>query len=182
MGRPRKTERHDDFDGDDDFREVPLREAIRDDDRELDNPMFNDAVESPLYIPKEDWPDGMALRWVSIEAGGAPDSRNWSMKSSAHWVPVARGKYPKLDDRFPSIAMPGQDHTTGGNIVFGGLCLCQRDIRYNIRDRKKQEAATIDAGRTIDSYVEGGNSTIPRFNQSSPVQYERGVRPAQFKE
>ena len=89
---------------------------------------------------------------------------------------------PKIDDKFPVIAMPGGGAAQEAAVVFGGLCLCQRDRRYGLRDKKQQQRATEDAGRTVESYVEGGNANFPRFNQSSGVQYERGVRPAQFKE
>lgn len=179
MGRPRKTDRHDDdFDDRDDRRE---RGARIDDDREDDLPMFSDSIESPFHIPKSEWPDGLAFRWISTEVTGAPDNRNWSIKTAAHWVPVPRGKYPHIDKRFPSIPMPGGGGETGV-ISFGGLCLCERDIRLNKRDERAQQKATQDAGRTVESYVEGGNSNFPRVNMSKPVEYERGVRPAQFKE
>lgn len=167
---------------DDDFDYEQAGEPDRGEDREDEREMFTDAVESPLYIPREDWPKDMAVRWVSIEAGGAPDSRNWSVKTSAGWTPVLREHNPKIDARFPVIPMPGREESCGGTIVYGGLCLCQRPMRDVLRDKKRQERATQDAGRTVETYVEGGNSNIPRFNQSSPVQYERGVRPAQFKE
>lgn len=178
MGRPRKTDRYDE-----DIEDV--RADTDRDDREpqradFDNEMFADKVESPLNIPESLWPDGMALRWIAITVDAAPHNVNWSAKTAAGWTPVERGKYPKIDARFPTVPMPGQTATVGGAIVFGGLCLCMRDIRYNIRDRKKQQRDTIEAGKTIESYVEGGNSSVPRFNQSGPVQFERGR--AQFKE
>ena len=177
MGRPRKTDRHDDF-------EPPSEEADRDEDRDqFENPMFSDSVESPFHVAREDWPPNTAMRWISIEVTGSPDNRNWSLKTAAHWVPVRRGKYPHIDKKLPHVPMPGIGSGGDGElIVFGGLCLCERDIRYNQRDAKMQERATQEAGRTVETYVEGGNSNFPRFNQSQPVQFERGVRPAQFKE
>lgn len=179
MGRPRRTDRYDDTAAAD--RDERDREPEKDD---FENEMFADDASSPLHIPVSLWPDGRALRWISIEVTGAPDNRNWSIKSAAHWSPVVRGKYPKIDAMIPHVAMPGVGDTGASlNIIFGGLCLCERDIRYTMRDKKNQEKATQDAGRTIESYVEGGNSSIPRRDfGSSPVQYERGVRPAQFKE
>jgi hypothetical protein len=181
MGRPRRTDRHDDTNEFED--DAPLaREAARDSEREDDLPMFNDAVESPFHVPREDWPDGMAMRWISVEVTGAPDNRNWSLKTAAHWSPVPRGKYKYIDARFPNIPIPGGGADTG-MIMHGGLCLCERDIRYNIRDQRMQQKATEEAGRTIDAYVEGGNPNFPRRDfGTSPVQYERGVRPAAFKE
>lgn len=180
MGRPRKTDRHDDFDEPEN--EAAAREAPRDDAPTFETEMFTDDVQSPLHIPRSDWPDGLAMRWISVEVAGAQDNKNWSMKTAAHWTPVARGKYPHIDKRFPTTPMPGTQPTDGGAIVFGGLCLCERDARYNTRDRKAQEKATQDSMKTIETYVEGGNSMVPRFNQSSPIQHERGVRRAQFKE
>lgn len=181
MGRPRKTDRHDEFD------DVEDQTADRESEREqtsdtFEQPMFADEVSSPFHLPKDLWPDGMAMRWISVEVTGAPDNRNWSIKTAAHWTPVQRGKYPEIDKRFPTVPMPGGGNVSEGLILFGGLCLCERDIRYNIRDRKLQEKATADAARTVESYVEAGTSNFPRFNQSSQVQYERGVRPVQFKE
>lgn len=181
MGRPKKTDRHDDFD--DTELDAAPRDGARDEPLDdFENPMFADTPESPFHVPREEWPDGLAMRWISIEVTGAPDNRNWSIKTSAHWTPVIRGKYPKIDSRFPTTPMPGSTAMEGGAIIFGGLCLCERDIRYNIRDKKAQEKATQDAGRTIEGYVEGGNANFPRFNQSKPVEFERGVRQAQFKE
>lgn len=178
MGRPRKTDRHDDTDSDFDYE---TRETGAESEREDDNPMFADAAESGLFIPQSEWPDGLALRWISIEVTGAPDNKNWSVKtSSGKWTPVARGKYPQIDKRFPFTPMPGGAQESGGAIVFGGLCLCERDIRYNIRDRKQQHKATQDAGKTIETYVEGQNANFPRFNQSGPTEFQRGR--AQFKE
>lgn len=180
MGRPRRTDRHDDTDQHDDRAEnMKDREPDRED---FENEMFADAVESPFHVPREEWPEGMIFRWISIEVTGAPDNRNWSLKTSARWTPVMRGKYPKIDRRFPTVAMPGFGERSDGAIIFGGLCLCERDIRLSIRDKKMQEKATQEAGRTVENYVEGGNSNFPRFNQSSNVQYERGVRQPQFKE
>lgn len=180
MARPRKTDRVDIDDGIDD--RDSDRESKRTDPRkDFENEMFADEVTSPFHIPREEWPDGLALRWISVEVRGAPDNRNWSVKTAAHWVPVARGKYPRVDARIPYVPLPGSDKVLSQNIIYGGLCLCERDIRYTRRDKRKQEKATEDAGRVIDTYVEGGNANVPRFNQSGPLQYERG-RPAEFKE
>lgn len=176
MGRPRKTERHDEpTDGADSYE----RESARDESREnFEQPMFADSAESPLHIPRDEWPQDMALRWIRIEAGNAPDNTNWAKMARIGWSPVPRSMFGK---RFPSTPMPGMDATaTDQVIVFGGLCLCQRPIHLVERDKKRQEQATAEAGRTIETYVEGGNSMVPRFNQSGPVQVERGR--AQFKE
>lgn len=178
MGRPRKTELRDDQTE----REISDRDDRDGERNDFENEMFVDAIESPFHIPRDEWPDGLAFRWLSYEVTGAPDNRNWSIKTSAGWQPVRRGKYPKIDRRFPSIDMPGRGDTTGGVITFGSLCLAERDIRLSIRDKKRQEHDTANQGRTIETYVEGGNANFPRFNQSSQVQYERGVRPAAFKE
>jgi len=181
MGRPPKTDRFDTDTTDEDEREQPRESTRRAKKKDFERDMFADEIASPFHIPREVWPDGMALRWISIEVTGAPDNRNWSVKTAARWTPVARGKYPNIDARIPSIPMPGFNNAAGGNIIYGGLCLCERDIRLNHREKAAQEKATDDANRTIESYVEGGNPTVPRFNQSSPVQFERG-RPAAFKE
>lgn len=180
MGRPSKTDRID-ADSDDNEREQPRESTKRAKKKDFENDMFSDEVVSPFNIPQEIWPDGMAIRWISIEVTGAPDNRNWSLKTAARWTPVARGKYPQIDARIPSVPMPGSNGETSGNIIYGGLCLCERDIRLSHREKRLQEKATDDASRTIETYVEGGNQTVPRFNQSSPVQFERG-RAAAFKE
>lgn len=180
MGRTKKTDRHDDFAAD---LEREEREGAREETRDqFENEMFTDAPESPFHVPRSEWPDGIAMRWISIEVTGAPDNRNWSMKTAAHWTPVIRGKYPSIDARFPTTPMPGTMAPEGGAITFGGLCLCERDIRYNKRDEKLQQKATQDQANTIDSYVEGGNSNFKRVNLTKPVEYERGVRLPQFKE
>lgn len=182
MGRPRKTDRHDDFDAPEN--ETTGREGPRDPIQDFENPMFADELQSPFHIPQSEWPDGHSMRWISIEVTGAPDSRNWSIKTAAKWTPVPRGKYPKIDARLPSIPMPGSRDGDGTEsfIMFGGLCLCERDRKLSQREKVMQERATQEAGRTIESYVEGGNANFPRFNQSQPVQFERGVRQPQFKE
>ena len=179
MGRPRKTDRHEveKEDARDDSRDD--REAPRVD---FENEMFQSDPQWAGHIPESEWPEGLAFRWISIEVTGAPDNKNWSLKTAAKWTPVMRGQYPKIDKRFPTVPMPGVGDRSDGAIIFGGLCLCQRDKRLTIRDKKLQEKATQDAGRTVESYVEGGNANFPRFNQSTGVQYERGARPAQFKE
>lgn len=183
MGRPRKTDRIDE-DFDDESRSAEA-ESPREKKRDtFETEMFADEITSPFHIPKEEWPDGMALRWISIEVTGAPDNRNWSLKTAAHWTPVTRGKYPKIDRRLPTVPMPGMGGNNSGSelLIFGGLCLCERDIRYNMRDMKKQADDTMAASRTIESYVEGGNPNMPRKDfGSSPVQYERGVARASFK-
>lgn len=174
MGRPRKTERVD---------EIETAASDRDEPRSnFDNEMFIDEVTSPFHVPRDEWGNGNIMRWISVEVTGAPDNRNWSLKTAAHWVPVQRGKYPNIDKRFPATPMPGYEERMGGSIIFGGLCLCERDIRYTERDKKMQEKATQEAGRTIETYVEGGNANFPRFNQSQAVQIERAGRPVQFKE
>lgn len=176
MGRPKRTDRIEDF-------EEKVTDNDRDAEREnFENPMFADSVESPFHVPRSEWGEGNVMRWISVEVTGAPDNRNWSLKTAAHWVPVPRGKYPNIDKRFPTTPMPGYEDRMGGSIVFGGLCLCERDMRYTERDKKQQEKATQEAGRTIETYVEGGNSNFPRFNQSQPAQVERMARPVQFKD
>lgn len=177
MGRPRRTDRHDDFDAPEET--ATDREGGREETREpFEQPMFADSSESPLHIPKNEWPEGMALRWIRVEAGNAPDNANWSKMTRVGWSPVPRKAYEK---RFPTVPMPGVGDNSDGFILFGGLCLCQRPIELVERDRVRQERATQEAGRTIESYVEGGNSNFPRFNQSQEPKFERG-RPAQFKE
>ncbi len=180
MGRPRRTDRHEGTES-----HVDERDNVRDDDRDdheaFEQSTFADAAESPLHIPPEEWPEGMTLRWIRIEAGNAADNTNWAKMSRIGWSPVPRKMFAK---RFPSTPMPGADQsTTDQVIIFGGLCLCQRPRRLVERDRKRIEQDTADAGRTIETYVEGGNPNFPRKDfGSSNVQYERGVRPAQFKE
>lgn len=178
MPRPRKTDRVD-IDVEDDSRD-PSRDARPSNRKQFENEMFPDEVTSPFHISRDLWPDGKAIRWISIEVTGAPDNRNWSLKTASHWTPIQRGKYPQIDERIPSVPMPGVSGGASVNIIYGGLCLCERDIRLTYRDKRAQEKATEDAQRTIESYVEGGSSAVPRFNQSSPVQFERGR--AQFKE
>lgn len=177
MGRPRKTDRHDDFDPE----QADASDSDRESDREtFEQPMFADAAESPLYIPQDEWPEGMALRWVRIEAGNAPDNTNWAKMARIGWSPVPRKLFAK---RFPATPMPGVAAAESDEVViFGGLCLCQRPLHLVKRDKQRQEKATQEAGRTVETYVEGGNSNFPRFNQSSPVQFERGVRNVAFKE
>lgn len=178
MGRPRKNERIDDIEDDRDD-----RDKDRDQDREMfEQQMFSDGKESALYIPREDWPEGFALRWIRVEAANAPDHTNWSAKTRMGWSPVLRGKYPRLDARFPSVPMPGMEAQQNQAIIFGGLCLCLRDMRLEKRDKLLQQKETAEAQKTIETYVEGGSAAVPRFNQSGPVQYERAVAPVQFKE
>lgn len=185
MGRPKRTDRHDDSDDEaQQLSDHAGRESARDETNEtFEQPMFTDSAESPLYIPRDEWPEGLAFRWVRIEAGNAPDNTNWQKMTRVGWSPVARGKYKSLDRRFPVVPMPtGGDGGNESFIIFGGLCLCERDIRLVIQDKKRQEKATQDAGRVVETYVEGGNSNFPRFNQSQAPQFERGVRPVQFKD
>lgn len=125
----------------------------------FENEMFADSAQSPLYIAPERWPDGMALRWVRLEAGNAPDTKNWSKMTRVGWTPVKRDDY---DDLFPSVDMPGVGDTSHGVIIYGGLCLCQRPMQYVLRDKKRQENETLLQGQAIQSYVEGGNPNAPR--------------------
>lgn len=176
MGRPRRTDR---IEIEDDRDE---RDMDRDQDRQpFEQTMFADASESPLYIPQDHWPEGHALRWIRIEAANAPDNANWSTKTRMGWTPVVRGKFPKLDERFPSVPMPGMEQSQNQAIIFGGLCLCMRDMRLEKRDKLRQQKETQEAQKTIETYVEGGTSAVPRFNESGPVKFEHG-RPVQFKE
>jgi hypothetical protein len=183
MGRNRRDERIE-LEDDRDDRAPLKREADREDDRKaFDEPVFVDAIESPLHVPPELWPTGMRLRWVRIEAGGAADNTNWSKMTRIGWQPVKRGDNKGIDALFPQVAMPGQQGDgTGQAIVFGGLCLCMRDARLVARDKKRVEEETKSALRTVETYVEGGNSMFPRFNQSGPLQMETGRAPARFKE
>lgn len=183
MGRNRKDERIELDEDDRDDRKPSARDASKEDDRKMfDEPVWADAVESPLHIPRNLWPVGQSLRWVRIEAGNAPDNTNWSKMTRIGWKPVLRGDNPGIDALFPQVAMPGVGDTTGTAIVFGGLCLCMRDERLVARDRKRIEEETKSALRTVETYVEGGNSMFPRFNQSGPLQVENARAPARFKE
>ena len=144
--------------------------------------MFTDAQESALYIPPSAIPDGKALRWIRVEAANAPDNVNWAKMIRGGWTAVMRGKYKNIDARFPSVPIPGsQGSTDGGTILFGGLCLCERDIRLQKRDAERQRQETRDSLRTVETYVEGSTAATPRFNASSDVQVQLG-RPIAFKE
>ena len=170
MGRKRLSDRDDARDNRaSESRTVESRKA---DQREL----LGDEMESPLYIPREEWPDGKTYRWVRIEAGNAADNKNWSQMTRVGWTPVDRTRHL---DRFPLINMPGQGDITDGKILFGGLCLCERDTRLVERDRSRQQQETVAQNESINTYVEAGTGNFPRFNQSSSVQYDRA--PA-FKE
>lgn len=180
MGRPRKNERID-IDDPEDARDERDRDRERDRDA-FEQGMAADANEAATYIPAEDWPEGKALRWVAIEVANAPFNTNWSQKTRAGWVPVLRGKYPRIDARYPSIPMPGMEHQQNSAIIFGGLCLCERDMRLEVRDKKSQQKETRESLRTIETYLEGGSANFPRQDfGSTPVQYERG-KPVKFKE
>ena len=182
MGRNPKNERIELEDDRDD--RTTARAKDREPDRQaFEEPVFVDSIESPLHIPPELWPEGYRLRWVRIEAGNAPDNTNWSKMTRIGWIPVKRGDSPGIDSRFPQVAMPGQNGDgTGQAIVFGGLCLCMRDARLVERDKKRVELETKNAMRTVETYVEGGNSMFPRFNQSGPLQMETARAPVRFKE
>lgn len=177
MGRPRRTDRHDETDAEQPRSDA--RESSREPERDqYENPMFADAAESPLHIPESEWREGYAWRWIRVEAANMADNTNWAKMSRIGWSPVPRDL---VAARFPSTPMPGTTATSTEQVViFGGLCLCERPSHLVERDKKRQEQATQDAGRTIESYVEGGNANFPRFNQSQPVQIEHGR--AQFKE
>lgn len=176
MGRPRKTDRIDE-----------LAEIDTDSDRDADRKAFesempNDSSEAVTHIPPEDWPPGKALRWVAIEVANQPFNTNWSAKTRAGWTPVMRGQFPRIDARYPSVPMPGmEDRQQNQAIIFGGLCLCMRDMRLEAREKAKQQRETEEAHKTIDTYVEGGTAVVPRFSKSGPVQMEHG-RPVAFKE
>jgi hypothetical protein len=182
MGRPRKNERLD-------VESVDRRDE-RDTDRDEDRDAFEQAMpadsgEAATYIPAEDWPEGKALRWVAIEVANQPFNTNWSQKTRAGWTPVLRGVYPRIDARYPSIPMPGMPETNQKNsaIIFGGLCLCMRDMRLEKRDKQSQQKETRESLRTIETYLEGGSANFPRADfGSTPVEYERGKQPVQFKE
>lgn len=157
MPRKPKTQRQDDM-GPEDRGQRRLKDE-REDREIFENEMFADAAQSPLYIAPERWPDGMALRWVRLEAGNAPDTKNWSKMTRVGWTPVKREEY---EDLFPSVDMPGLGDTSHGVIIYGGLCLCQRSMRLVERDKRRQEHETLLQGQSIQSYVEGGNPNAPR--------------------
>lgn len=168
MGRQRKK---DTDDSDSRVSEERLLEARANDESES----LDDDIHSPLYIPRSKWPEGKILRWVRIEAGNAVDNKNWSMMTRIGWTPVDRSVFP---DIFPMVAMPGQGDVSDGKIIFGGLCLCARDVRLVERDKQRQQQDTASANESIKTYVEQGPSAFPRFDNSGPVQYEK----VQFKE
>lgn len=171
---PRKSTRRT---NDRDSRATETRES---EDRFADeHELMADQPESPLYVDPKDIPHGKTYRWVRIEAQGAADNKNWAQMTRAGWSPVPRSRH---EDRFPVTPMPGMGDTSDGTIIFGGLCLCERDTRLVMRDKKRQEQETLAANESIQGYVEGGNAAIPRFNQSGPVQYDTGGRQAQFKD
>lgn len=143
------------------------------DEREL----LADDMESALYIPRAEWPQGKTYRWVRAEAGGAADNKNWSQMTRVGWTPVPRERHK---NRFPLITMPGQGDVSDGAIIYGGLILCERDSRLVDRDRQRQQAETRAQNDSISTYVEQGTNQYPRFNQSGPVEYARAN--AAFKE
>lgn len=152
-----KTNRADDRDVED----RGQRSNDKRDKREtFENDMFADAAESPLYIPPERWPDGMALRWVRLEAGNAPDGKNWTKMTHRGWRPVKRERY---DDLFPKIDMPGAGDNSDGFVIYGGLCLCERPMAQVLKDKARQERETMLQGESIKQYMEGGqNPNFPR--------------------
>lgn len=174
MGRPKGSKNR----KSDDERESRAAEGRSQDARSTESrEAFTDDSESALFIPREEWPEDMTYRWVRIEAEGARDNKNWSQMSRVGWRPVPRDRHA---DRFPFVALPGQPDPMETVIMYGGLMLCERPTRLVIQDRQRQQQRTQDAQNSISDYVEGGNSIIPRFNQSGPVEYAR--QNAAFKE
>lgn len=174
MPRKSKTNRTDDNEQED--RGQRSRKEDRGDRDEFENAMFADELQSPLYIAPDRWPDGMTLRWVRLDAGNAPDTKNWGKMTRVGWRPVPRAMY---EDLFPTIDMPGVGDTSGGHIIFGGLCLCQRPTQQVLRDKARQERETMLQGESIKTYVEGGNPNFPR--QVMTDNTTRGKQ-MQFKE
>lgn len=184
MGRRPRTERIElDDDDRDDRQERATRRANREEEHEMfEEPVFADAMESPLYVPQNLIPDGFHARWVRIEANSAADNVNWSKMTRKGWKPMMRADHPELDRLFPSLAIPGGADTSGGAFIMGGLCLCLREARLETMDRKRVEKETKDALRTVENYVEGGNSMFPRFNQSGPLEVQNARTAARFKD
>lgn len=183
MGRKPRNERIELDEDDRDDREPRAARRDREPERKaFEEPVFADSVDSILHIPEHLVPEGMRFRWVRVEAGNAPDNLNWSKMARKGWKPVMRENFPELDEMFPGAAIPGAADASGGAIIMGGLCLCMRDARLVERDRKKQEQETRDALRTVETYVEGGNSMFPRFNQSGPLEVQNARTPARFKD
>lgn len=183
MGRRPRNERIELDDDDRDDRPTRAARQDREDDRQaFEEPVFVDALESPLYVPPSLVPDGFKFRWIRIEAGNAHDNVNWSKMTRIGWKPVMRDNHPELNALFPSLAIPGAADVSGGAFIMGGLCLCMRDERLVERDRKRVEKETKDAMRTVETYVEGGNSMFPRFNQSGPLEVQNARSPARFKD
>lgn len=172
-----RAERRDEYDPDD--RGQRARQEDTDERVAFENSPFTDAAESPLYIPKDEWPEGKALRWIRVEANGAPDNTNWSKMTRVGWSPVPRKMY---DKRFPVVPMPGVGDNSDGAIIFGGLCLCQRDIRLVKRDAERQQEETRLQGQSIETYVEGGNPNFPRRVMEDSGMTRERVRPVAFKE
>lgn len=155
----------------DDSRSLEVRDM---DEREA----LSDDIESPLYIPKSEWPEGKTLRWISVEVQGAFDKNNWTKRARAGWTPAPAEMFAH---RFPSVGLPGQPDANDGTINYGGLLLCMRDERLTERDKRRQEQDTIDANRSVETFVEQGSSMFPRFkSEDRGVRYERAS--AQFKE
>jgi hypothetical protein len=124
----------------------------------------------------------MTLRWVAFEVEGAVNNMNWSKRIRDGWVPCKRADY---GDLFPSLPIPGHSAANDESIIFGGLCLCQRQTRDVIRDRKYIESETAAQMSSFKDYVEERGVGTARVLQNDTDVTLGGVnrdKSAEFKE
>ena len=162
-GRPRKDEGVEKFSRSSNTRSAQARTANQ-------RQALQDHMKSATYVPPEMVPEGKKYRWISTATTGATDDRNWANRMREGWRPVPRARHPEY---FPTLPMPGVGDRSDGAIMYGSLCLCERDEEAVLGSRADVQKSTLEQMEVMKSYVEGGDAMTPRFNESSDAQFVR---------
>lgn len=112
-----------------------------------------------FHIPKDLFPDGMDLQWVTVECYGQLQTTYRASQEKHGWTPVHPSDF---DGLFDGRYMP---RGAEGEINVGGLVLMTRPLELSIASRQKdRREAMLPAQLKRESIISGD---VPGISQSA---------------
>jgi hypothetical protein len=114
----------------------------------------DDTGSDRLRIPRDEYPEGFDLQWVTSKVFGQPTLTHRAGFERRGWEPVLGGDFEgRYDGRFLPTSHQGE-------IEVDGLVLMARPRSWSDRARRTDEHNAAEATRIKDQQIKGGD--LPR--------------------
>jgi len=131
-----------------------------------------EAASFPTDIPEE-WPEGMALQWITTQVRGQPTPERMIAAQRSGWTPVHNDDF----DNWHSRVLGGRfSLDEGGYIVKDNSLLCALPMPNYQKLKKRDEKAAQDQVTLKQQAFTGGEMNATGANHPSAVATNRITR------